>query len=321
MIFVTGSAGFIGSYLTQALLGKGYEVRGIDIRPWRNGKATFAQITGSILDQDVVRNAMRGTDTIIHLAAEHKDFGISKEQYYRVNVDGTRILLEIATELNIKKFIFYSSVAVYGSRQPSFDETLPAPESYYGASKLQAETLIHEWLHRDPGRQVIIIRPTVVFGPRNMANIFRLVKQVCDGKFIWVGNGTNIKSVTYVENLVAATVFLLERMRQGEVILNYADEPHLTTRELVELVASKSDAKIPGWKLPESLVMHLANGLDILGDIWNIDFPITAARISKFNTATHHNAKKIYAMGFTPHYSVEQGVEKMVSWYLSNKNK
>jgi nucleoside-diphosphate-sugar epimerase len=319
MILLTGNAGFIGRYLTSALITNAYEVRGLDIRPRKDIEKGFTQIEGNILDRDIVGKAMAGVDSIIHLAAEHKDFGISKEEYLKVNVEGTKILLEAAAEQNIKKFIFYSSVAVYGSRQPSSDTITPQPNNHYGASKLKAEEVIREWAQADASRRVVIIRPTVVFGPRNHANIFRLVKQVSDGRFIWVGNGSDIKSVAYVENVVDATVFLFSRMEKGLYIYNYADSPHLTTKEIVYIITAKAGVKVPKLKIPWSLAITMASTIDVLGKLLNIDFPITSARIRKFNTATCHKAEKIFALGFHPRFTIEEGLEKMVKWYIEQR--
>jgi nucleoside-diphosphate-sugar epimerase len=319
MILLTGNAGFIGKYLTSALICNGYDVQGLDVRPRKDVEKSFTQVEGNVLDKNIVREAMVGADTIIHLAAEHKDFGISKEEYFNVNVNGTQVLLDEASEQNIKKFIFYSSVAVYGSNQPSSDSTIPQPNNYYGASKLKAEEVIREWVQADASRRVVIIRPTVVYGPRNHANIFRLVKQVSDGKFIWVGNGSDIKSVAYVENVVDATVFLSSRMECGLHIYNYADSPHLTTKEIVQIIAAKAGVKVPKLRIPWSFAITTASTFDVLGKLLGIDFPITSARIRKFNTPTCHRAEKIFASGFRPRYTIEQGIEKMVKWYIEQR--
>jgi len=319
MILITGNAGFIGTYLTDILLKNRQEVKGLDINPRKDVIQGFTQIEGNVLDSGSVRKAMHGVDCIVHLAAEHKDFGITEEQYFKVNVDGTKVILEVAAELQIKKFIFYSSVAVYGSRQPSSDDTMPQPNNYYGASKLKAEEEIWEWVRADASRRVVIIRPTAVYGPRNHANIFRLVKQVSDGRFIWVGNGSDIKSLAYVENLVDATVFISSRMEEGIFIYNYADSPHLTTNEIVHIIAAKAEVKVPRLKIPWSLAITTASTFDVLGKIFNIDFSITSARIRKFNTPTCHKAEKIFALGFHPRFAIEEGIEKMVKWYIEQK--
>jgi nucleoside-diphosphate-sugar epimerase len=319
MILITGNAGFIGKYLTSALIQEGKEVRGLDIRPRQNSEKGFTQLEGNILDKEVVRNAMNSTDCIIHLAAEHKDFGISKEQYYRVNVDGTRILLETAAELGIKKFIFYSSVAVYGGQSSTTEETTPRPVNPYGASKLVAEKEIVKWANEDKSRTAIIIRPAVVFGPHNKANIFRLIRQVCDGRFLMVGNGENVKSIAYVRNLVDATIYLKDKCQSGLHIFNYADEPHLQTKELVKLIGSIAGRRPYKFYIPLSLAVAGGVGFDILGKITGIDFPITAARMEKFTMPTYHRAERIRSLGFIPKYSIEEGLQRNVEWYLGKK--
>ena len=319
MILVTGNAGFIGGYLTPALVKRGQKVRGIDLRPLRYPDDVVNHTQGNILDKASVLKAMDGVECIIHLAAEHKDFGIDREQYYRVNVDGTKMLLQTAAELKIKRFMFLSSVAVYGASQPSTDDTAPNPNNDYGASKLKAEEAIRAWANEDPSREVVILRPTVVFGPRNRANIFRLLRQVCDKQFIWVGDGSNIKSVAYVENVVDAAILLLEKMTPGVLTLNYSDRPQLTTKEIVDIIARKAGVSVPGKRIPLSLALPAARIFDIVGKVTRLDLPITSARILKFNTPTCHHAEKITAMGFSPRFSIEEGLEKNVRWYLSHK--
>jgi nucleoside-diphosphate-sugar epimerase len=315
VILITGNAGFIGTYLTSALLIKGNEIRGLDIRPRNDTMKGFVQVNGNILDRESVLSSLEGVDVIIHLAAEHKDFGITKEKYFEVNEQGTKNLLRCASEKGIKRFIFYSSVAVYGAVQPSTEETVPSPNNYYGSSKLAGEAVVRKWAEEDPTRSAIIIRPTVVFGARNRANIFKLVRQVVEGRFVWVGDGGNIKSVAFVENLVDATLFLLHRMSPGLEIFNYSDEPQLTTRKIVEIIAKESGARVPRIKIPLGFALSVGKLFDVAGKLTRYDFPITAARMKKFNTATCHYSNKIRSLGFTAKYTIEEGFAQQIRWY------
>ncbi len=319
-ILVTGDSGFIGTNLTQQLIENGFSVFGLDINPEKKYSINYNFITGNILDEAAVNIAMQNVDCVIHLAAEHKDFGITKEQYFLVNEKGMEVLLRCSSKNNIKKFIFYSSVAVYGDNQPSTENTEPKPNNYYGASKLAAEKVLKNWYNEDLSREVVLIRPAVVFGPLNRANIYKLIKQVSDGSFVWVGNGGNIKSIAYVENLVAATMFQLKKMQSGFSVFNYADTPHYSTKDLVALIAKKADVKIPKLRLPYSLAIFAASFIDLIGKITKYDFPITAKRIEKFNTSTQHLAEKILAEGFVPQFSIEQGIEKTIQWIKTDTN-
>ncbi len=315
MIIVTGNAGFIGRYLTTSLLANGCEVHGIDIRPRTDVEKGFYQYEGNILKNNEIRSAMAGAESVIHLAAAHKDFGITKSQYDTINEHGTRIVLEEATKANIEKIVFYSSVSVYGAQSNTTEDTPPVPNTPYGASKLAAERLVCAWAQEYPTRTAIIIRPTVVFGPRNQANIFRLIRQVCDGRFLMVGRGDNIKSIAFVRNVVDATVYLLGKCDHGVHIFNYADEPHRTTRELTALIALLSNRKLPQWYIPVHIAELGGVVFDVAGKLTGIDFPITAARMKKFSVSTYHRAERIRQFGFVPKYSIEEGLKENIDWY------
>jgi nucleoside-diphosphate-sugar epimerase len=313
-ILVTGDVGFIGSRLVERLRADGYEIRGIDKRAQEAPR--YPHIKGDILDPNAIRLAIGSADCIVHLAAEHKDFGISEESYFRVNEMGTRMLLEEATRQNISRFVFFSSVAVYGDQQGTSEETPCQPTTPYGASKVAAEKAVREWTAADSSRESVIIRPAVVFGPRNTANIFKLIRQVCEGRFVWVGDGRNVKSVAYLENLVDATRFIMKRMTPGLQIYNYADKPHLTTSALVSLIAAKAGRTLPRVHIPFMAATLLARLFDLAGRITGHDYPITSARLTKFNTPTYHKAELIRTVGFSPEFSIEDGIETNVRWYL-----
>jgi len=318
-VMITGNTGFIGSYLCNRLEAEGWSVSGIDLHPHRSSLPPDRQFRGDIVERDAVMQALENVDVIIHLAAEHKDFGVTEEQYFRVNQRGTDNLLRCATERGIRKFLFFSSVSVYGDQQGTTEETPPDPVTPYGKSKLAAEEVVRSWQREDSSRLAVIIRPTVVFGPMNRANIFRLIKQVCDGKFIWVGEGNQVKSVAYVENLVEATLFLLNGEQQGFHCFNYSDEPHRTTRELVTMIAEKAGIRIPRFRIPLGLALLGSRAFDVLAWMLGKDLVLTSARIRKFNSPTYHKAETILKKGFVPPVSVEEGIEKNVRWYLGLK--
>ena len=315
-ILVTGSSGFIAGFLIPELAARGHEIVGIDKRRGSDFGNYFRFVHGDLLDEGVLDQAMQQVDLILHLAAEHKDFGISEVLYHRVNVDGTNTLLRYATERGVGKMVFFSSVAVYGTSQVATHEGLdPAPESPYGKTKLLAERCVEEWANADPRREAVIIRPTVVFGPRNYANMYRLIESVARRRYVSVGNGENIKSVAYVENLTGATLFAIERMKAGVERYNYADSPHLSTRELVRCIAGHLSVTVPFIRIPKPLALACTFPLDIVAKATGSDLPITSKRIDKFTSSTQHLAEKIRAVGYEPPYALEEGIRKTVAWY------
>jgi nucleoside-diphosphate-sugar epimerase len=315
-ILVTGSSGFIARFLIPMLTAAGHAVVGIDKRVGPSYGSGFRFIHGNILDERDVEGALQEMDAIIHLAAEHKDFGVPEKLYYEVNVAGTEMLLERASRIELGKFVFFSSVAVYGDQSTPTDEsTSPHPDSHYGKSKLLAEHRISAWASQDGSRRAVILRPTVIFGPYNYANMYRLIASVAKGRYIGVGNGDNIKSIGYVENVAAAAMHLMERMKPGIETFNFADSPHMTTRELVECIAKSLGVKLSSLRIPKPLALTCAFPFDVIARVTGLDMPLTAKRIDKFTTPTHHRAEEIRRVGFAPLCSLEEGIRRMTAWY------
>ena len=316
MTLITGDSGFVGRHLVVQLLCRGIDVRGIDITPGRGNDSKHDQVVGNILDRESVMRAMAGVQSVIHLAAEHKDFGITRNRYFEVNEQGTKNLLQCASASNVKEFVFYSSVAVYGNRQSLDEEVEPRPCNPYGESKLAAERAVVAWAEEDATRKAVIIRPTVVFGPFSRANIFKLISYVCDKKFVWIGKGDHVKSIAYVENLAAATIFLLDNMKSGVEVFNYSDEPQMTTRQLVSLIARTAGVAEPKLAIPMGLALPIAKIFDAVGRVTGIDLPVTSARIRKFNTPTMFGSDRIRQAGFKQPHSIAEGLERNIKWYF-----
>lgn len=319
-ILVTGSSGFIARFLIPRLAAGGHEILGLDKREGPDFGPHFRFVLGNILDEDVAYRAMRGARLVIHLAAEHKDFGVSDKLYQEVNVEGTRTLLRCATTCGTNHFVFYSSVAVYGeSAIPTHEALAASPASPYGRTKFEAERALETWTMEAGDRHSLIVRPTVVFGPHNYANMYRLIRAVADGKYIGVGTGDNTKSVCYVENLVDATLFLMSRMAAGTQIFNYSDSPHLTSRELVRFIAANLRVDVPSVRIPRFVALTCTLPLDAAAKIIGTDLPLTSKRIRKFTSSTHHLAERIRSVGYQPPHTLEVGIRKTVEWYLQSQ--
>mgnify|MGYP000983733945 FL=1 len=320
-VLVIGSSGFIGSFLVEALLRKGYEVVGMDIQPPRKQDPRFVFMRGDILKKEDIAKAAAGCQAVISLAAAHKDFGISEQEYFQVNRDGTGNVLDVVAGAGIKKFIFYSSVAVYGNPDGfATEETIPEPVNTYGKSKLAGEKLIPSWVQADASREAVVIRPVVIFGPGNFGNMFTLINAICKKRFMCVGKGDNIKSVAYVENLVDATIFAFAGMKPGLAVYNYADYPEMTITQTVQTIYECLGIRQPRFRLPLRPALFGASIFDVLGKITGINFPITAYRIRKFNTATRFKADKIRSLGFQQRVPLKEGFKRMLDWYAANKD-
>jgi GlcNAc-P-P-Und epimerase len=319
MILITGGSGFIGTHFHRFLPLK--QLINLDLNePAFESKSQF--IKGDIRKEDDVRKAIEGNNikTIISLAAKHHDFGIGHDEYFDTNEDGTAVICKVASENNVKEIVFYSSVAVYGLRSEVSSENMePLPDSPYGASKLAGEKVLRRWAAEDPDRKLLIIRPTIVFGPGNMANMKNLIRQIDSGFYFHLGKGDNIKSIAYVENVISATLFLLERLKPGVSIYNYADEPQLTTREIGNHIADFLHKKIR-VTIPKQIGVMLGIPFDVAIKLTGKNLPISSARIEKLGTQTYHSARKLFDEGFTAKHSTIDGIGKMVEWYKQESN-
>lgn len=320
-ILTTGGGGFVGTYLCNSLVNEGHKIRIIDEIEERAQNSKFEYIHGSILNKEALLESMKNIDFVVHLAAKHRFFGVTKQEYYQVNEQGTRNLLSAMAKMNVRKLVFFSSVAVYGDVIDfTTESTDPHPNNHYGKSKLAAEKVVAEWVKNDPSRLAIIIRPTVIFGPYNKGNVYRLIRQIYYRSYVPIGKGKNIKSVAYVENLIDATLFLMNSNLNGFEIFNYADEPHLEYGELVKLIYQNLNRKSPGFSLPPGTMLKTALIFDKLFKFLGIEFSLKTA-IEKINKSTYHKADKLKRMGFVQRYSVQEGIKKMIEWYLSSKKR
>lgn len=313
-ILLTGGSGFIGGHFHRYL--QGSNIVNFDLNdPPSNYQSIFFK--GDIRVKDDVKRVFHqhSITSIISLAAKHHDFGIGHDEYFDTNEDGTRVLCEVASEHNIREIIFFSSVAVYGTHLEISRETMaPHPDGPYGASKLAGEKVLEKWATENPSRKVLIIRPTVAFGPGNFANMFNLIKQINSGLYFYLGKADNIKSIAYVENLVAATIFLKNKMLPGLAVYNYADEPQLTTKQIAQEIAKNLGVKIR-FTIPKALGIAMAIPFDVIIKLTGKNLPISTARVRKLGTPTHHSAAKLFAEGFKPQFSTQEGLQKMVAWY------
>jgi len=320
-ILLTGSSGYIGTCLADQFSEKGSVVYGVDREPYE-GNSLYSAVTGDLLDGSTLEQMNDHVDCICHLAAAKGDWGISEDEYYRDNLEATRNVIEAGKEAGVKDWVFYSTVSVHGpSHTPVGEETEFAPINPYGASKAEAEKLFYQLAEDDPEARVLIIRPSVVYGPGNppSTNIYRLVDAIYNRRFAMVGPGDAIKSTSYIENLLEATLFLMERMERGVQTYIYVDEPALTTGTLVERIYRLLGKSPPSWHIPLSVASPIAAVSDFAAELTGIDFPITAARIDKFNRSTNFEASKIREDGFEQPVSNEDALRRTVEWHLHHE--
>lgn len=294
-VLVIGGSGFIGTRLLTDWRAAGHEIVNLDQR--HSDTHDEVTVIGDVRDPAAVRAAAAGCAAVVLLAAEHRDDVRPVSLYEEVNVGGARVVAEVADELGIARIVFTSSVAVYGLDKgcPSEDRE-PEPFNEYGRTKLEAERVLGAWAGADPARSLVVVRPAVIFGERNRGNVYSLARQIASGRFLFIGRGTNRKSMGYVGNVVA---FLAAGLQAppGVSLTNFADSPDLTTRELVDLIhAHLGRRRRPG--IPRPVGLAAGYTLDGVARLTGRTFPISAVRVRKFCAETQVDTTRLRAGGF-----------------------
>ncbi len=311
-IFITGNLGFIGTHLSELLIERGFTVIGFD-KEQASGNEKYECILGNILDVELLNKSTKDNiDLIIHLAADHKDNLHPQSIYYDVNVQGTQNLIDACTINNINRILFTSTVAVYGLNPTETNEdSAPDPLNDYARSKLQAEQILIHWWKKKNNRSLSIIRPTVVFGENNRGNVFNLMKQLANNRFIMVGSGENKKSIAYVGNLIEFILKVLE-FEKGIHIYNYADKPDYTMNELVESISNRLKLKSSILHIPYILGLFISILFDFRSYLTQRTYIISKIRIQKFCSNSIISTVKLDKIDFNRTFTISQALDKTI---------
>ena len=315
MLAIVGGEGFLGAYLKQRLAAAKLSYVSFDKSPGEH--AIYCDVC-----EPITLSGLEKYDTIVNLAAEHRDDVLPVTKYDEVNVDGARNICDVARHSNIGRIVFTSSVAIYGFAEPETGEH-GSPNYYndYGRTKYLAEQEYVAWQMEDPlSRSLVIVRPTVIFGPGNRGNVYNLLRQIASKRFLMIGSGKNVKSMAYVENVADFLVHTLS-FGPGIHIYNYADKPDLDMRSLVSLTRTILFNKNGiGFKLPSVMGLYLGRLCDVLAKTTGKSLPISLIRVKKF-IATTQFSSAVSDTSFLPNHTLLEGLEQTIRFeFLANQS-
>jgi len=311
-ILVTGGAGFIGSHLSERLLGEGYKVICLDnFDPYydpslkmRNVSEinkkfpdAFTLVTGDIRSRDHLTDLFKTNqiEAVFHLAARAgvRPSIVEPLLYVDVNLKGTTLLLEACKEFGTRSFFFASSSSVYGENQriPFSETDLDIqPISPYGATKRAGELLCYSYHHLF-GMHIACLRIFTAYGPRQRPEmaIHKFTALIDQGKEVPIyGDGSAQRDYTYIDDLIDGMMGVLH-YHQGYEIYNLGESRTTSLRELIGLI------EMALGKRAKVKQMETQPG----------DVSITYADITK--------AKKM--LGYQPKIDMEEGIRRFVEWY------
>jgi UDP-glucose 4-epimerase len=313
---VTGAGGAIGSALVVRLLARGYAVRALvresaTVAPVADGVEI---VRGDITDCGLVQQAVAGADAVFHLAAKLHINNPSlalKDEYFRTNVEGTRCLAKAASAAKVERFIFFSTINVYGSTRPGqlFDEAAPLnPDSWYAETKIDGEQIV---LGELPS---VVLRVAAVYGPRMKGNYPRLVEAVRRGRLAFIGDGRNRRTLVHETDVCDAAIAALEHEAAAGQTFNVTDGRVHTMREIIAAIASALEQRPPRLSLPARPVRLIAglleDGLRLAGK----SSPIGRATIDKLTEDIAVSGDKLQSeLGFHPGYDLQTGWRQTVA--------
>ena len=315
-IAILGGAGFVGSRLGNRLVNSNIAFKKYDIET-----KSDMDVSNLDIEKTDTLNQLEGANTIINLAAVHRDDIRPIRRYDDVNVQGSVNVCDAARKYNINKIIFTSSVAIYGFAPANTDESgMPNYFNDYGRTKYLAEQVYKEWQAEDSeNRTLIIVRPTVIFGEGNRGNVYNLLKQIASKRFVMFGNGKNRKSMAYVENVAAFLEYSLS-FKPGLHIFNYIDKPDFDMNTLVsqarKTLFKKNNA---GLSLPAFLGIGIGYFADFVANVTGKTLPVSSIRVKKFMGVTQF-ASSVSETGFVPPVSMEDALARTLRYEFLEDN-
>lgn len=323
VVLVTGGTGFTGSHLVKRLLLCGHDVRVLD-----NQKGLFfdeledlgAQITiGSITDQELVNEVVKGCDVVHHLAAAFREINDPKEIYWEVNVNGTRYLLDAALQHKVKKFVYCSTQGVHGhiENPPGNEDSPIAPADYYQLTKYEGEKVAEEFMQK--GLNVTILRPTAIYGPGDPGRWFMLFKHTANGRFPMFGDGKTTYHPVYIDNLVDAFELAVEREEAAGQTYIIGDDKYYTLTDIVKIVGEVQGKDVSVIRLPFAPLWGAALLCETVCAPFNITPPLFRRRVDWFRQVRAFDiSKAVKELGYNPKIDLRAGLSKTAEWYQAN---
>jgi nucleoside-diphosphate-sugar epimerase len=264
---VTGATGFIGRHVVAALAAAGQRVRAL-VLPHDDTSAiattAVAIARGDVTDRDAVRAAAQGARRIYHLAAVVGDWG-PDALFERINVGGTRAVLDAATEAGAQRVVMVSSIVVYGSRlhRGPCDEDAPRELGLgpYGRTKRASEELALDY-HGFGRVPVTVVRPGNVFGAGSGLWVDELARILRRGLGMWIDDGEGDATLAHVDNVVDVIVRAGEHPGAAGRIYNAIDGGGVSWKQYLRDVAAAAGAPAPTRSLPRPLAAATAAAME-----------------------------------------------------------
>ena len=316
---VTGGSGFIGGRLAERLATEeGVRVRAM-VRNVKKAerlqKLRLAIVQADLLDLDSLRDAVYGCDFVFHSAALSRETG-DRNEFFRTNVEGTENILKVSSEAGVKKFIHFSSVAVYGMNPPHRTDETTAYQpcgNLYCDTKIAGEKAV--WAAYQEGRlPVVVIQPANVYGPHSNPWTIRPIKLIHSNQMILINGGRGLCNYVYIDNLIDATLEAAKRDPSVGQAYIISDGNAVMWKEFFGYYAQMS-GKSKIISVPEGLGSVIALGMEIASKLTGRPPKITRESVRHLTRQARFSIEKARReLDYQPRYSLEEGMKLTEQW-------
>jgi len=317
-VMVTGATGFTGGHLARTLHARGHEVHAL-VRDAARAQALLHDgirlHVGDVTDAESVRKATAGCERVFHLAAVYREARHPPDYYRRVNVEGTRNVLDAVVSEGVERLVHCSTVGVHGDVQtiPANEDSPFAPGDVYQATKLEAELLVRERL--DAGLCGAIFRPQGIYGPGDK-RFLKLFRAVSNGTFRMIGPGESYYHMTYISDLVDGIILCGEHPAAVGQTYVLGGPRYTKLRELVAIMGQVMGRPIRRGRVPAAPVMAVAALCEKLCAPLGIEPPLYPRRLDFFLKDRAFSIEKAQReLGFQPKVDLEEGLRRTYEWY------
>lgn len=321
-LLITGGTGFIGSQLALHAAGIGHPVTvaspiNNDAERFRCdllARAGISIVETTLDDTARLRDALAGQDAIIHLAAAQHEAEAPESHFHKVNVEGTRTLLQLATREGVRRVVHGSTIGVYGDgRRGVLDELSPlAPDNPYGRTKAAGEAVVREFASR---LDVAIVRISETYGPADM-RLLKLFRAIKRGRYVTLGSGLNERQLIYVEDLCRA---LLAAARApaaiGQTVI-LAGSERLTTDAMVASICKALGKPARSRHVPIWPFDVAARICETVMPPLGLKPPLHSRRLDFFRKSFRFSTERAARLlGFRPQVPFATGAQLTAEWY------
>ena len=323
-VFLTGGTGFVGGAVVRRLLADGHAVRAL-VRPGTNTRQldglAVERIPGDLDDAEALKHGVEGCEWVFHVAALYAYWGYPWEYFYRVNVEGTRHVLEAAAAAGVRRIVHTSSIAALGIPRDGTpgDERTPVTEkdmlSDYKRSKFLAEQVVQEFVARS--LPVVIVNPAapVGVGDHKPTQTGRMIVDFLNRRMpAYVDTGLTIVDV---DDVAEGHLLAAEKGRGGERYILGGE--NLSLKQVLDLLAEVSGLPKVTARIPRVVAMayaYLDTGLARLDKRRVPEATPAAVRVSS-KKEYFSSARAMRELGYT-FVPAKEALRKAVEWYRAN---